>query len=67
MPIKFVIRFASKMLTLVQVDEIATQFLFSSKVTTDIWIISFPIILAIPILTSIVFAKNDEFSIHSMD
>jgi len=67
MPLKFVIRFASILFSLLILVVIATQFLFSSKVTTDIWIISFPIILAIPILTSIVFAKNDEFSIHFMD
>lgn len=65
MPLKFVIRFTSILFSLLILAVIATHFFFSSKVTTDVWIISFPIILGIPILTSIIFAKNDEFSIHS--
>lgn len=62
MPLKFVIRFTSILFSLLILAVIATHFFFSSKVTTDVWIISFPFILAIPILTSIIFAKNDEFS-----
>ena len=62
MPLKFVIRFTSILFSLLILAVIATHFFFSSKVTTDVWIISFPLILGIPILTSIIFAKNDEFS-----
>ena len=62
MPLKFVIRFASILFSLLLLVVIATQFLFSSNVTMDVLIILFLIIFSIPILTSIVFAKNDEFS-----
>ena len=60
MPLKFVIRFTSILFSLLILAVIATHFFFSSKVTTDVWIISFPFILGIPILTSIIFAKNGE-------
>ena len=62
MPLKFVIRFTSILFSLLILAVIATHFFFSSKVTTDVWIIAFPFIMGIPILTSIIFAKNDEFS-----
>ena len=38
MPLKFVIRFTSILFSLLILAVIATQFLFSSKVTTDIWV-----------------------------
>jgi hypothetical protein len=43
---------------------IVIQFFFSSKLTTDLWIIVVPVILGIPILTSVVIAKDDELSIQ---
>jgi len=40
------------------------HFFFSSKLTTDLWIIVVPIILGIPMLASVVLAKDDELSVH---
>ncbi|MFM2332236.1 MAG: hypothetical protein RIQ74_1059, partial [Pseudomonadota bacterium] len=31
---------------------------------TDLWIIAMPIILGIPILASVVLAKDDELALH---
>jgi predicted membrane channel-forming protein YqfA (hemolysin III family) len=41
---------------------ITTQFFFSGNSTTEIWILSFPIILGIPILASIICTKDDELN-----
>ena len=67
MPLKFVIRFASILFSVLILAAITIHFFFSSKLTTDLWIILVPIILGVPILTSVIFTKDDELSIPSAD
>ncbi|NNG76588.1 hypothetical protein [Acinetobacter terrae] len=67
MPLKFVIRFTSILVSVLILAAIAIHFFFSSKLTTDLWIILVPIILGVPILTSVIFTKDDELSIPSAD
>ena len=67
MPLKFVIRFTSILFSLLLLAALAIHFFFSSKLTTDLWIILVPIILGVPILTSVFFTKDDELCIPSGD
>ncbi|NNH01762.1 hypothetical protein [Acinetobacter sp. ANC 5414] len=67
MPLKFVIRFTSVLFSVLILAAIAIHFFFSSKLTTDLWIILVPIILGVPILTAVIFTKDDELSIPSAD
>lgn len=62
MPIKFVIRFTSILVSLLFLAALVNQFFFSSKVTTDVWILSFPIIVGIPILASVIYATDNELN-----
>ena len=64
MLLKFSIRFMAVLLSVLILAAIVIQFFFSSKLTTDLWIIVVPVILGIPILTSVVIAKDDELSIQ---
>ncbi|WAU77858.1 hypothetical protein [Acinetobacter sp. TR3] len=64
MLLKFAIRFMAVLLSVLILVAVVIQFFFSSKLTTDLWIIVVPVILGIPILTSVVIAKDDELSIH---
>lgn len=65
MLLKFAIRFAVVLFSVLIVAGIVIQFFFSSKLTTDLWIIVVPVILAIPILTSVICAKDEELSLDS--
>ncbi|OTG60610.1 hypothetical protein B9T29_11695 [Acinetobacter sp. ANC 3903] len=62
MPIKFVIRFTSILVSLLILAALVNQFFFSSQVTTDVWILSFPIIVGIPILASVMCATDNELN-----
>lgn len=62
MLLKFAIRFMAVLLAVLILAAIIIHFSFSSKLTTDLWIIIVPIILAAPILTSVVLATDDELS-----
>ncbi|WP_227612202.1 hypothetical protein [Acinetobacter sp. S40] len=62
MLLKFAIRFMAVLLAVLILAAIIIHFSFSSKLTTDLWIIIVPIILAAPILTSVVLAKDDELN-----
>ena len=64
MLLKFAIRFMAVLLSVLILAAIVIQFFFSSKLTTDLWFIVVPVILGIPILTSVVIAKDDELSIQ---
>ena len=64
MLLKFAIRFMAVLLSVLILAAIVIQFFFSSKLTTDLWIIVVPVILGIPIVTSVVIAKDDELSIQ---
>ncbi|WP_089603628.1 hypothetical protein [Acinetobacter piscicola] len=63
MPLKFVIRFASILFSVLILAAIGIHSLFPSELTVVLWIFTVPIILAVPILTSVVFAKDEELCI----
>ncbi|ESK54314.1 hypothetical protein [Acinetobacter tjernbergiae] len=61
---KFATRFVGVLFSVLILTAIVIHFFFSNKLTTDLWIIVMPVILGIPILISVVMAKDDELSIH---
>ena len=63
MPQNFVIRFASVLAFVLVLAALVIHFLFSGDTTVILWIFTFPIILAIPILTSVVLVKDEELGI----
>ncbi len=63
MLLKFAIRFMAVLFAVLALAAVIIHFFFSSKLTTDLWIIAVPVILAVPILSSIFVAKDDELSI----
>ncbi len=65
MPLKFVMRFLIILFAVLILAATVIQFFFSSKLTTDLWIILVPLILGVPILASVVLTKDDELNIHS--
>ncbi len=62
MPIKFVIRFTSILVSLLILAALVNQFVFSSQVVIDAWILSFPLIVGIPILASVILATDKELN-----
>lgn len=67
MSTKFVIRFALILFLVLVLTAIAIQFLFNPDATVILWIFAMPIILAVPILASVLLAQNEEFDIHSVN
>ena len=67
MPIKFVLRFAAILFSVLILAAIAIQFFFNPDYTVIFWIFSIPFILGTPILASVVLAKNEELDIHSVN
>ncbi|MEG0482608.1 MAG: hypothetical protein RR569_05820 [Acinetobacter sp.] len=63
MPLKFIMRFASILFSVLILTAISIHSLFPSELTVVLWIFTVPIILAVPILTSIAFAKDEELCI----
>jgi len=64
MLVKFAVRFMGVLFTVSALVALVIHFFFSSKLTTDLWIIMVPIILGVPMLTSVIVAKDDELSIQ---
>ncbi|AUX87266.1 hypothetical protein ACUM6W_08780 [Acinetobacter tandoii] len=67
MPIKFVLRFAAILFSVLILAAIAIKFLFNPHYTVIFWIFAVPFILGVPILASVVLAKNEELDIHSVN
>ena len=67
MSTKFVIRFTLILFLVLVLTAIAIQFMFNPDVTVILWIFAMPIILAVPILSSVLLAANEEFDIHSVN
>ncbi|WP_353173349.1 hypothetical protein [Acinetobacter rudis] len=63
MPKSFAIRFAAVLLLVLIVATVGIEFSTAGETTVVMWIFAVPFILAIPILTSVVLAKNDELEI----
>ncbi|EPF81459.1 hypothetical protein GCM10025882_30920 [Acinetobacter gyllenbergii] len=64
MLVKFAMRFIGVLLAVLVLAALVIHFFFSSKLTTDLWIIVVPIILGIPMLTSVIVARDDELNVH---
>ncbi len=66
MLLKFTIRFLAVLVAVLILTAIVIHFFFSSTLTIDLWIIMVPIILGVPILTSVLLAKDDELDINAV-
>ena len=64
MLVKFAMRFMGVLFAVLVLAAIVIHFFFSSKLTTDLWIIVVPIILGVPMLTSVIVARDDELNVH---
>ena len=64
MLVKFAVRFMGVLFAVLALTALVIHFFFSSKLSTDLWIIMVPIILGVPMLTSIIVAKDDELSVQ---
>ncbi|WP_436897304.1 hypothetical protein [Acinetobacter gyllenbergii] len=64
MLVKFAMRFMGVLFAVLALAAIVIHFFFSSKLTTDLWIIVVPIILGVPMLTSVIVARDDELNGH---
>ncbi len=63
MPKNFVIRFAVLLFMTLLVIALGIHFMLSKEVTVVAWILMFPIIMAVPILASVLMAKDEELEI----
>lgn len=63
MPQNFVIRFVSVLAFVLVLAALVIHFLFSGETTVVLWIFTFPIILAVPILISVFWAKDQELGV----
>ncbi|KXO87249.1 hypothetical protein AYK86_00970 [Acinetobacter venetianus] len=64
MLIKFAIRFMAVLFSVLALAAIVIHFFFSSKLTTDLWIIVVPIILGVPMVASVIVAKDTELNVQ---
>lgn len=64
MLLKFAIRFMAVLFSVLALAAIVIHFFFSSKLTTDLWIIVVPIILGVPMVASVVVAKDTELNVQ---
>ncbi|PJG43573.1 hypothetical protein XA39_06880 [Acinetobacter tandoii] len=67
MPIKFVMRFAAILFSVLILAAVVIQFFFNPHYTVIFWIFAVPFILGIPIISSVILAKNEELDIHSVN
>ena len=66
MLLKFAIRFMGVLISMLILLALVIHFLFPAKFTIDLWIIVVPLILGIPIVTSVLLATDDELSLESV-
>ncbi|WP_139852618.1 hypothetical protein [Acinetobacter pullicarnis] len=60
MSTKFIIRFAGVLLLILILAALCIQLFSTPAITVVMWIFAMPIILAVPILASVVLAKDAE-------
>jgi|GEM_PF-398301 len=65
MLLKFATRFASILFGILTLIAIVIHFVFSNKLSIDLWIVFFPVILAVPILTAVLMTGDDELGVQS--
>lgn len=63
MLIKFATRFAALLVGILVLIALAVHFIFTQTPSIQSWIVLFPIILAVPIFTSIFIARDDELGL----
>ncbi|MGB5885629.1 MAG: hypothetical protein WBG77_02655 [Acinetobacter venetianus] len=64
MLLKFAIRFMAVLFSVLALAAIVIHFFFSSKLTIDLWIIVVPIILGVPMVASVIVAKDTELNVQ---
>ena len=65
MLLKFATRFASILFGILALIAIVIHFVFSNKLSIDLWSVFFPVILAVPILTAVLMTGDDELGVQS--
>ncbi len=60
---KFIMRFVGVLFSILLLVGIGIHFMVEPKLTTMIWIFTVPLILAVPILLSVLLASDEEFQI----
>ncbi|OTG93289.1 hypothetical protein [Acinetobacter sp. ANC 3832] len=65
MLLKFATRFAGILFGILALIAIIIHFVFSNKLAIDLWIVFFPVILAVPILISVLITGDDELDMQS--
>ncbi|TCM68432.1 hypothetical protein EC844_105136 [Acinetobacter calcoaceticus] len=61
----FAIRFAGILLAVLVLVAIGIQLFTTGETTVVMWIFTVPIILAVPVLASVILAKNEEMGMSS--
>lgn len=67
MLLKFATRFASILCGILALIAIVIHFVFSNQLSIDLWIVFFPVILAVPILTAVLMTGDDELSVQASE
>ena len=67
MSTKFVLRFAVILMLVLLFSALAIHFFFNPGATVILWIFAMPLILGVPILSSVVLATNEELDIHAVN
>lgn len=65
MLLKFATRFSVILVGVLLLIAIAIHFSFTNRPTVELWIVFFPVILAIPILTSVFMVRDGELGVQS--
>lgn len=60
---KFIIRFAGLLFFILILAAIGAHFIITSEPVIVVWILAVPLILGIPIIASVILAKDDELGI----
>lgn len=67
MLLKFATRFASILCGILALIAIVIHFVFSNQLSIDLWIVFFPVILAVPILTAVLMTGDDELGVQASE
>ncbi len=67
MSMKFISRFVAILALIMILAALSIQFFFDPHYTVVFWILAVPVILAGPILASVVLASNEELGLHQVN
>ena len=65
MLLKFATRFEGILFGILALMAIIIHFVFSNTLSIDLWIVFFPLILAVPILTAVLITGDEELEVQS--